>query len=188
VAFKAEQTERLLAQLARQGFLTEPSALREWIGATFLRIQECWQARDYEPVRSVLAPSLFDWHCDQLRSMRENGEVNRLQDLRVCRIEFVYVHFDVARERKFTVLITFQARSDFVDDRSGHRKRGDRKLNSFQEFWSFQQWPDGWRLSEIQPSCDATPLARTNLVPMTTAGDHPGLCYVEHVAWATVPD
>jgi hypothetical protein len=59
VAPRAERTGRLLEFLAHQEPLFEPTALRRWAEASFLRVQECWQQGDYAPLGDLLLPAVL---------------------------------------------------------------------------------------------------------------------------------
>ena len=46
-----------------------PEALRKQAETTFLKLQECWAARNYEPMRPLLMPDLFQNHSLQIAEM-----------------------------------------------------------------------------------------------------------------------
>src|SRR5262249_36873174 len=82
----ALRTRRLLEELARRHPALEPSSLDAFIRATFLKVQRCWEKRDYRPVRDLLVPSLLAEHEELLQAMRSDGVINRLESLSVQRL------------------------------------------------------------------------------------------------------
>jgi hypothetical protein len=147
---KARATTRLLKALAQCDAAFDPSGLRAFITATFTRVQQCWEARDYGPVRALLSPSILAEHEELLRAMRRNREINRIEDLRVRWLEFVHVWCPAeAARHEVTALITFEAKVYFVRDRNGAFLRGSQKVIPYQEFWIFRRHGDRWQLASI---------------------------------------
>ena len=104
-----------------------PEALRKQAETTFLKLQQCWTARSYEPMRALLMPDLFHDHSIQIAEMVRDHEINVIGDLRVDRIDLVNVRYTLKEEqREFTALITATACDYYMDDRTRKRLRGDR--------------------------------------------------------------
>jgi predicted lipid-binding transport protein (Tim44 family) len=150
VAGKAGQTTRLLEFLARQDPDLDPAVLSERFTRTFRLVQGCWAEQDYGPVRDLLMPGLLAEHEGLLRSMRWHGEVNRIEGLRVERLEFVHLSCPLPRnQQQVTALVTFEACVYFVDARTLAYRRGPREPRRFQECWTFRRQGDSWRLQTI---------------------------------------
>jgi hypothetical protein len=165
VAAKAEQTRRLMEYLARTDPALDPNALRSWIATTFARVQKAWEDRDYGPVKDQLMPAILAKHESLLRTMRQNHEINRIEDLIIERLEFVYIHCPQAVDAQVVAaLITFRAKVYFVDERTGAYTRGLRAPSWFQEFWSFRRQERDWLLQEIEQSHESNPLNLPNFV------------------------
>jgi hypothetical protein len=112
------QRFHLLAFISQQDSTLSPEALRNLVESMFLKLQECWQARDYTPMKPVLMPALFTQHQGQLMGMVRNHEINRLEGLKVERIDLVHVRYTEKKDqREFAALITTSARDVYVDDR-----------------------------------------------------------------------
>ena len=110
VAGKANKTHKLLEFLARQDESMKPEILRLLAETTFRKLQECWQARSYEPMEQLLMPDLYARHCSQIRALIREHEINYIADLRVDRIDIVNVRYtDKPDDREFTALITARA-------------------------------------------------------------------------------
>jgi hypothetical protein len=150
---KARKTTRLLEALANHDAAFSPAELRAYITATFTRVQQCWEARDYSPVRGLLGPSILAQHEELVRAMRRDRVINRIQDVRLQRLEFVLVWCPPEADRhEVTALITWEAKVYFVDDRSGAFLRGSQKAIPYQEFWVFRRHGAAWRLQSIERS------------------------------------
>jgi predicted lipid-binding transport protein (Tim44 family) len=150
----------------------DPHFLRQLVHSTFCRAQECWQQQDYARVAPLLMPALLAQHQSLLRAMRSCGEINRIEDLHVRRLEFVYVSCPEEMDRcEVTALITFEAKVYFVDAVSGIYLRGDRHGRAYQEFWVFRRQGDGWRLQAIERSHESQRLAADNRVASMTAAE-----------------
>ena len=166
---KAEKTEKLLAFLSRQDSSVSPEALRQLAEATFLKLQECWGQREYGPMGALLLPDLFTQHTAQLQGLARNHEINRIDDLKVERIDLVNVRYsEKADQREFTALVTASARDYYLDDRSGKFLRGDQAAARFQEFWTFQLLNGRWLLREIEQAGEADILKDENYAEMLT--------------------
>lgn len=169
VARKAEKTEKLLAFIGRQDQALLPEALRSLAQSTFLKLQECWQARDYTPAKAILMPALFAQQQGQVLGLVRNHEINRLEGLKVERIDLVHVRYTEKKDqREFTALITASARDIYVDDRTGRFLRGDDKPSRFQEFWTFQFIDGQWLLREIEQAGESDILKDENFAEMLT--------------------
>jgi len=169
VAAKADKTRKLLEFLGRQDAELQPAALEQAARDTFLKLQACWQARDYGPMEPLMLPDLYRDHCGQLAGLKRNHELNLIDQLHVERVDLVNVRYtDQPDQREFTALITARARDYYVDDRSGAFLRGDRTSAEFQEFWTFQRQGAAWRLRAIEQSRESDALKEENFVAQCT--------------------
>jgi len=169
IARKAQKTEKLLQFLARQDPTLAPGELAEKVRSTFIELQECWQARNYGPMKPLMAPALYDQHLAQLKSMERNHEINRIENLRVEKVDLVHLHYsENPAQRSFTALITARARDYYVEDRTGRFLRGDEAPSKFQEFWTFRFLDSQWLLSEIEQAGESDILKDENFVEVFT--------------------
>jgi len=166
---KARRTRKVLEFLARQEPSADPAALEALAREVFLKLQECWQAREYGPMQALLVPFLFKEHCRQLAGMRANHEINVLEGLMVENVDPVHVSWtDDPYRREVTVLVTARARDWYKDDRTGKFLRGDKEPATFQEFWTFQYRDSGWLLLEIEQTKESDRLRREDFVESFT--------------------
>ncbi len=169
VASKSGKTERLLIFLGQQDPHVKPEGLRKLADSTFRKLQECWQARNYEPMKPLLMLDLFNEHTAQLSRMVANHEINKIENLKVEYIDLVNVRYTERPEkREFTALITATARDYYLDDKTGRFLRGDKTPARFQEFWTFHFFGDRWLLREIEQAGESDMLKEANFVEMLT--------------------
>ena len=169
VAQKAAKTSKLLEFIAKVDPAFKEEALQQQATETFMKLQKCWQAREYGPMQALLMPDLYTAHCAQLQGLRRDHEINMIDDLRVDRVDIVnvcYTHEE--NQREFTALSTAHARDYYVDDRDSHTLRGDDEPAQFQEFWTFQRQDGTWLLREIEQSRESDKLKEENIFEQFT--------------------
>jgi len=166
---KAGKTEKLLAFLSQQDPTVSPVELLKFADSTFRKLQECWEARNYEPMKPLMMTDLFNQHIAQIQGMLRNHEINRIENIKVEPIDLVNVRYtEKPNQREFTALITASARDYYVDDRNSKFIRGDGMPARFQEFWTFQRSGDQWLLREIEQSGESDVLKDENFAEMLT--------------------
>jgi len=166
---KSGKTRKLLEFLARVDQTMAPDKLETQAKSTFLELQKCWQARNYEPMKSLLMPDLYAEHCSQLSGMIGNHEINMISNLNVEHVDIVNVRYpQKENDREFTALITATARDYYVDDRTQEFLRGDQEPARFQEFWTFHRQGGAWLLREIEQSRESDVLKEENFFEQFT--------------------
>ena len=169
VARKAAKTEKLLSFLSKQDPSLSLPELRKLAESTFRKLQECWGKREYGPMEPLLMRALFLQHTVQLQGLARNHEINRIDDLRVEKVDIVNIRYtEKSNQREFSALITASACDYYVDDRNQKYLRGDESSARFQEFWTFQRSGDNWLLREIEQSGESDLLKEENFVEMLT--------------------
>lgn len=150
---KASKTTKLLAFIAQTDHTMNPDALLYVTRTTFLKLQECWQARNYDPMKTLMMPDLYGQHCKQLEGMVRSHEINVIDNLNIEKIDIINIRYtNKSDQREFTALITARAKDYYIDDRKKSFLRGDKKQARFQEFWTFHRQGDMWLLREIEQS------------------------------------
>ena len=166
---KAGKTGKLLEFLSQQDSSVSPAELMKLTESTFRKLQECWQARHYEPMKPLMMPDLYNQHVTQLQGMIRDHEIDRIENLKVETIDLVNVRYtEKPEQREFTALITASARDYYVDDRSAKFLRGDESPARFQEFWTFHRMGDRWLLREIEQAGESDVLKEENFAEMLT--------------------
>jgi predicted lipid-binding transport protein (Tim44 family) len=166
---KAGKTRKLLEFLARVDQTMAPDKLEAQAKSTFVELQKCWQARNYEPMKPLLMPDLYAEHCSQLSGMIANHEIDMISNLNVEHVDIVNVRYpQKENDREFTALITATARDYYVDDRTQEFLRGDEAPARFQEFWTFHRQDGAWLLREIDQSRESDALKEENFFEQFT--------------------
>ncbi|MEK6742235.1 MAG: polymorphic toxin-type HINT domain-containing protein [Nitrospirota bacterium] len=166
---KSEKTKKLLTFIAQQDSTVLPETLKKTVESTFRKLQQCWQAREYEPMKPLLMPDLYADHLGQIHGMARNHEINVISGLQVDSADLVNVRYTLRKEdREFTALITATATDFYIDDRTNERLRGDQEPAQFQEFWTFQYYKDTWLLREIEQTAESDILNDDNFFEQFT--------------------
>ena len=169
VTKKSMKTEKLLAFLSRQDPSFSAAELKKLSESTFRKLQDCWGKRDNGPMKPLLMETLFNQHESQLKGLVRNHEINRIDDLKVERVDIVNVRYtEKPDQREFTALISASARDYYVDDRANQFLRGDKNPSRFQEFWTFHRSGDQWLLREIEQAGESDILKDENFVETLT--------------------
>jgi len=169
IAPKADKTRRMAEFIARQDPTFNVDALTQTAEATFVRLQECWQARRYAPMKDLLMPDLYALHCKQIQGLVRQHEINVIESLAVKRTDIVNVRYTSKPDnREFTAIITASARDCYIDDRTREFIRGDDKPESFQEFWTFHLQAGRWLLREIEQTRESDVLKEENFFEQFT--------------------
>jgi predicted lipid-binding transport protein (Tim44 family)/uncharacterized membrane protein YgcG len=169
VAPKEVKTHKLIDLIEKQDPAFSHAALVQKARETFVKLQECWQSRDYTPMKPLLMPDLYLEHTTQIAAMVRDHEINRIDQLQVEWIDIVglrYTH--AADQREYTALITAMAMDYYVDDRTGARRRGDTEPEEFQEFWTFHFHGGAWLLREIDQTRESHVLREENFCEALT--------------------
>ena len=166
---KSVKTEKLIEFISQQDPSFSPDVLKKITEATFRKLQQCWQAREYEPMKPLQMPDLYADHLGQIRGMVRNHEINVIAGLTVDALDLVNVRYTLKTEdREFTALITATATDFYIDDRTNDRLRGDQAPTQFQEFWTFQYHQDKWLLREIEQTAESDILNDDNFFEQFT--------------------
>ncbi len=169
ISRKASKTEKLLKFLSAQDPAVAQDKLREIVTSTFLKLQECWGNRKYDPMQPLLMASLYEEHVAQLRGMEKDHEINKIENVKVDSVDIVNVRYtEKPNQREFTALISASARDYYVDEQTGNFLRGDKSAAKFQEFWTFHLMDGKWLLREVEQSGESDYLKDENFVEMLT--------------------
>ena len=169
ISQKQEKTVKLLSFISKQDVSVEPGALTKLVQSTFLKLQKCWQSREYTPMQPLLMPDLYKEHLGQIQGMIRNHEINMLDKLRIERVDLVNIRYTIKEDqREFTALITAGAIDYYLDDRTRARLRGDTNPAQFQEFWTFQYVHESWLLRDIEQTRESDVLKEDNFFEQVT--------------------
>jgi hypothetical protein len=116
-------------------------------------------------VTELLCNEILAKHQELLQQMRMEGEINRIEGLRVEAVDFVHLFGpEDPDEQEVAALITFEATVYFVRDSDGVHTRGSRVPGLFQEFWVFRRQGERWLLDAIERTHSSDLLRAANHV------------------------
>lgn len=168
---KAERTARLLAFISKQDKTLAPDVLTARVKEVFLKLQECWTARDYGPMKGLLMPHMLANHTAQLEGMKHDHEIDVVAEIVIKAVDLVHINYSHQPEaRTFTALILASAADYYVDDRDNKYLRGNRLPEDFQEFWTFRFQGGAWLLDDIEQTAESDKLSREDFVEQFTDG------------------
>lgn len=125
----------------------------------FFRIQAGWMNRSLQGIENMLTPEMADYFGGEFARMKQQGRVNRLENIAVRKVEPSEAWQEAGKDY-ITVFFTANLLDYTVDDQSGALVAGD-KLNpvKFQEFWTFCRdiGSQQWQLSGINQVGDQSP-------------------------------
>ena len=169
IAGKAGKTQKLLQFLSTQDSSVKPENLKNIAESTFRKLQECWGSGEYDPMQPLLMQSLYDQHVAQLKGMKRDNEINKIENLKVAKFDLVNVRYtNKPNQREFTALVSASARDYYVDARNGHFLRGEKSAAKFQELWTFQLLDGKWLLREVEQTGESDYLKGENFAEMLT--------------------
>lgn len=107
------------------------------VSVSFLAIYKSWMERDWNGARPYMTDSIFRTHLYWIEDYRRRGQVNRLEDIQLSRIDLSNVIMDAFYE-SLTVRIFASARDYTVDEKTGAVLSGDpQRARIFSEYWTF---------------------------------------------------
>ncbi len=147
---KAKKISVLLSMWGKADPAWDEKKVKDDAQKTFLKLQQCWQARDYTEMKDLMMPDLWNQHVAQLDAMKARHEINKLDGLQLLDSQLVLVNnYHDKQKDQFTIWFKAAAKDTMVDDRTGNKIRGDTGTGTFEEFWTFQRAGDSWKLKRI---------------------------------------
>lgn len=161
---RAAKTRAIMQSLARGDPDFDPDSLENFVRTAFNRVEAAWQARDYNGLGDIMMPALAAGHTAKVQAMRDRGEINIMEGLRLLRVDFVHVRCPREKEgRAFTALITASACDYIVNERDNNGMPSGREPETFQEFWTFNQLCGAWALARIDQTSEMDFMNAPNL-------------------------
>jgi predicted lipid-binding transport protein (Tim44 family) len=149
-----------LAQIHNHDPAFNEDTFLEEVEKAFFVVQEAWSERKPDMSRQVMADGIWQQHRMQIQGYVDENKRNVLSDLAVGDISIVAAHSDQNFDTITTRVLAACADYD-VDDKSGKVVRGDKRVEQWQEDWTFQRSsdattkPGGGTLSSKCPNCGA---------------------------------
>lgn len=117
----------------------------------FFRIQAGWMNRSIDGMKDLLTDEVTAYFTGEFDSMKQNGVINRLENIAVRKVELVQAWQELGKDY-VTVLFTANLLDYTVDESTGQLVSGDRSTPvKFQEFWTFTRdmGSSHWKLSAV---------------------------------------
>ena len=130
----------------------DPEALKEFAQDVFFKVQAAWARRDISVMQQYLGRDLLAEYERHFEDLRQRGEINRLENIAVRKVEIVD---SGEMDNEEFVIIRFMANLlDYtVEEATGKVVKGDpAEPVKFDERWAFAR-PKGtteWKLEGIQ--------------------------------------
>ncbi len=129
-----------------------PSRFLEESTDAFFKVQAAWTQRDMSPAAGLLTSEMLGNFEEQVRTMRKEGRINRLENIAVRSVELAEAWQEGGQD---FVTVKFLANLlDYtVDEKTGRISGGSKDAPvRFEEYWTFTR-PVGkpaWKLAAIQ--------------------------------------
>ena len=140
-------------------------SLKKVAGHAFRTLQEAWEKRDYRLMDGLTTKALQTRHESQLAGLRRDHEINKIDRIKINRIEIVHICYSPARKvREFSAIIDATAQDYYIDDRSHSFLRGDLSPSRFQEIYVFREgFGEPWLLAVIEQTKETKRMRAKNV-------------------------
>lgn len=123
----------------------------------FLNLQQGWSERDLQKLRPFETDSLYRTHQYWVELYREQGRINKLDDIKIEKWELSNIVLDAFYES--VTARVHASMTDITTDEKGHLISGKPKPKRFTEYWTFirrigYRQPQGDQATQC-PSCGA---------------------------------
>jgi predicted lipid-binding transport protein (Tim44 family) len=149
-----------LSQIQGHDPAFDQDAFLEQVQKAFFVVEEAWAERKPEMSRQVMADGIWQQHRVQIQGYLDEHKRNVLPDLAVGDLTIIGAHSDQTYDT-ITVRVLAACADYDVDDQSGKIVRGNKRVEQWQEDWTFQRSasattkPEGGTLSSKCPNCGA---------------------------------
>lgn len=130
----------------------DPDQFKETVQDIFFKVQAAWMRRDTASVQELLGRQLKAEYDTQFADMKQQGLINRLENIAVRSIEIVDAGIE-GQEVYITVLFTANLLDYTVEESSGKVIKGSgTEPVKFAEFWTFARPVNAtlWKLEGIK--------------------------------------
>jgi len=160
---KKAQADALLDKLSKKDPAWDEKHLESVVRTTFFKIQSAWCDQNKDALKTLLATDLLTEWSLQIDDLKAKGCRNVMDGLTVDGVRIVEVqnYQDTAKD-SFTVCIDAAA-TDYTVDRNGNivdsntrnrskQAHGEKALEKFREFWTYERQGNDWKLASIDQS------------------------------------
>ena len=165
ISHKKSQADAMLGRIAKKDPFWDESHLENIVRTTFYDIEKAWCSQDLEALKRQLDPALFAEWTAQINILKEKGERNVMDALKLNQVRIVEVkNFRDHNKDAFTVCLDAEATDytvgrsgNVVDSNTGSRRKqanNEKSHESFREFWTYERQGNDWRLQRVEQSKD----------------------------------
>ena len=140
----------------------------------FLAVQEAWTQKNRKRLWELMAQELFDEWNLMLTQMDRFGQWNRMDQLKVTKLELLDIQdYTKSSRDSFTAIITASAIDYTVDDqgewtvpgwKAGVAANKEMSKASFTEIWRFVRSEEEWKLAKVDKSESELKYTRRNVI------------------------
>ena len=157
---KSKEADALLERLAKKDPVWDEKKLEDMVGKSFFAIESAWCSQNLNKLSLHLTPELAAQWATQIACLKQSGQWNKMDDLKLDTVRIVEVKNYREKEKdSFTACLdagavdyTVDAEGQVFDSNAGSRRGRDnneKEFAKFREFWTFQRHGDKWLLSAV---------------------------------------
>ena len=122
-----------IAELKQQDPAFSEEKMKEKIGNLYVRMQECWQNKTWEEMRTSMDDAIFNQFNAQLNGLIKAGKTNYVDDIAVLGVELTGFGQDDKHDI-VTALIRVRIKDYTVDDATGAVVSGSKTAEKFMTY------------------------------------------------------
>jgi predicted lipid-binding transport protein (Tim44 family) len=133
----------------------DPKYIREVADEAFRLVKDAIADQTVEGVERRLTKECLEEIRAEIKKLRKEREARVFDKVLVTNVLLLHVEAPKGKENHtFTALITGKSRDYVVDDETGEKVRGDKRVYLYQEFFTFRRTEKRWMVELIRPSID----------------------------------
>jgi predicted lipid-binding transport protein (Tim44 family) len=133
----------------------DPKYIREVADEAFRLVKDAIADQTVEGIERRLTKDCLEEIRAEIKKLRKEREARVFDKVLVTNVQLLHVEAPKGKENHtFTALITGKSRDYVVDDETGEKVRGDKRVYLYQEFYTFRRTEKRWLVELIRPSID----------------------------------
>ena len=155
IAPRAKATKNVLKFLSERDQWFERKYLTEVAEEAVIVVREATERRSVERVADRLTSEYRDEFGAVVKRLRQEHERHVFEKVVISDVQIVHVEASGEKaDHTYTALVDVKSRDYFEDDETGKLVRGDHKVYTCQEFWTFRRSSERWLVELVRPSAD----------------------------------
>ena len=133
----------------------DPKYMTEVADEAFRLVKSAVADLTVEGIERRLTKDCLDEIRAEIKKLRKEREARVFDKVLVTNVQIIHVEAPKGKENHtFTALMTGKSRDYVVDDETGEKVRGDKRIYLYQEFYTFRRTEKRWMVELIRPSLD----------------------------------